>query len=295
MQIKTNQFKKEVKEHGNYNFPLLVSKERLSQYESGSFLWHWHPEIELTLITKGKMIYKVNNSTFSLQEGQALFGNSGTLHAGYMINSQDCEYYSITFEPKLIYGYDNSIVFIKYVKPIIQNISLPAIHFDLSENWHKNVISLIQEIIEIESNQKSTYELDIISKLDEYWKLLFLNTDKVPLGTPYDRNSYNRIRNIISYIEEHYDSDLSLEDIAKSIHVCRSECSKLFKRFMNIPLFEFITQYRIEKSVEYLINTNYSIMEIASLTGFNDSNYFSKVFKKQKGCSPSQYRHINCS
>ena len=294
MQIKTNQFQKEVKEHGNYNFPLLVSKERLSQYESGVFLWHWHPEIELTLITKGNMIYKINNSTFSLHEGQALFGNSSTLHTGYMIDSQDCEYMSITFEPKLIFGYDNSIVYIKYVKPIIQNLSLPAIHFDLSESWHNDIINIMWEIIEIEANQNNTYELDIISKLVQYWKLLFLNTDKVPLGTPYDKNAYNKIRNIISYIEEHYDSDLSLEDIAKSIHVCRSECSKLFKRFMNVPLFEFITQYRIEKSIEYLINTNYSIIEIASLTGFNDSNYFSKVFKKQKGCSPSQYRHINC-
>lgn len=294
MQIKTNQFQKEIKEHGNYNFPLLVSKERLSQYESGSFLWHWHPEIELTLITKGTMIYQINNNSFSLTEGQALFGNSSTLHTGYMINLQDCEYYSITFDPKLIYGYDNSIVFIKYVKPIIQNFSLPAFHFDLSEDWHDNIIKIIQEIIEIESEHSATYELDILSKLNEYWKLLFLNTDNIPLATTHDRNAYNRIRNIISYIEEHYDSELTLENISNSIHVCRSECSKLFKRFMNISLFEFITQYRIEKSTEYLLNTNYSIIEIAALTGFNDSNYFSKVFRKQKGCSPTQYRHNNC-
>ena len=95
MQIKTNEFQKEIKEHGNYYFPFLVSREKLSQYEHGSFLWHWHPEIEFTLVIKGKMLYKINNESFLICQGQALLGNSSTLHAGYMIENQDCEYYSI--------------------------------------------------------------------------------------------------------------------------------------------------------------------------------------------------------
>lgn len=293
LQIRTNQFQKEIKEHGNYNFPLLVSIEKLSKYESGSFLWHWHPEIELTLIEKGKMLYKVNTNSFFLHQGQALFGNSSTLHAGYMFQNQDCEYISITFDPKLIYGYDNSIVYTKYVKPIIQNFSLSAIPFDLSAEWHQDIIQIIKEIIQIESEKCMTYELDIISKLEKFWKLLFLNNDKSSIETPYDKKSYDRIRDIISYIEANYASSLTLEDISESIHICRSECSRLFKKYMQISLFDFVSQYRIEKSIQYLTSTNFSIIEIAGLVGFNDSNYYAKVFRKHKGCSPTQYRQSN--
>lgn len=53
MQIITDQLQKELKEHGNYQFPILVSEERLSRYESGAFLWHWHPEPEITLVQEG--------------------------------------------------------------------------------------------------------------------------------------------------------------------------------------------------------------------------------------------------
>ena len=76
MQIITNNAGKELKKHGDNAFPFLVSYERLSGYETGSFLWHWHPEIELTYVKKGEMLYKVNQNTFHLKEGQALFGNA---------------------------------------------------------------------------------------------------------------------------------------------------------------------------------------------------------------------------
>lgn len=56
MQIITNNAGKELKKHGDSAFPCLVSYERLSGYETGSFLWHWHPEIELTYIEKGEML-----------------------------------------------------------------------------------------------------------------------------------------------------------------------------------------------------------------------------------------------
>lgn len=296
MQIKTDEFQKEMKEHGNYCFPLLVSHEKLSQYESGGFLWHWHPEIELTLVTRGHMIYKVNSLSFLLCEGQALFGNSAALHSGYMSGSGDCEYISITFDPKLIFGYENSIIYMNYVKPIIQNLSFPACHFNLSEKWHEQILELIRDIILLHASKSPAYELDIVSRLNEFWKLLFLNTEHASCENFYDKRIYYRIREIISYIEKNYGSNMTLADIADSIHVSRSECSRMFRKYMNISLFEFITQYRIERSVEYLMNTNCSVTEIAALTGFNDSNYFAKVFKKQKGYSPTRQRGLQgCS
>ena len=72
------------------------------------FCGHWHPEIELTYIEKGEMLYKINQNTFHLKEGQAIFGNANALHAGYMYQDQDCQYIPITFDPKLIYGFSGS-------------------------------------------------------------------------------------------------------------------------------------------------------------------------------------------
>ena len=56
MQIITNQFQKELKKHGSDHFPFLVSYQRLSEYDSNSFLWHCHPEIEITYIKKARCI-----------------------------------------------------------------------------------------------------------------------------------------------------------------------------------------------------------------------------------------------
>ena len=82
MQILTNQFQKELKKHGSDSFPLLISHESLSAYESGAFLWHWHPEIEITLVQSGQMCYQVNEHTYHLKQGDLLFVNANVLHAG---------------------------------------------------------------------------------------------------------------------------------------------------------------------------------------------------------------------
>lgn len=73
MQIITNQFQKELKKHGSDHFPFLVSYQRLSEYDSNSFLWHCHPEIEITYIKKGSRHYRVNNRSFHLKEGDIVF------------------------------------------------------------------------------------------------------------------------------------------------------------------------------------------------------------------------------
>ena len=157
MQIITNNAGKELKKHGDNAFPFLVSYERLSGYETGSFLWHWHPEIELTYVKKGEMLYKVNQNTFHLKEGQALFGNANALHAGYMYQNQDCQYIPVTFDPKLIYGFSGSALFQKYTEPILRSFSLSAVPLDFSCDWHQDAVEdILLEMAELLADQETT-------------------------------------------------------------------------------------------------------------------------------------------
>lgn len=290
MQIKTNEKQKELKIHGSMQFPILISQERLHRYDSGSFLWHWHPEIELTFVQEGEMMYQINGNSFHLHKGEALFGNSSTLHEGHMFDQKDCIYTSITFDSKLLYGYEGSILYRKYVAPIEQDFFFSAIFFDSSKEWHKDIILLIKQMIELDKNQCNTYELDLLILLQQFWKLLFLHHQPDTAINKYDKRNYERIKIILSFIESNYRNKLTLDEIADQVHLCKEECSRIFKRYMKLSLFDFILEYRIEKSLHYLINTDISIGDIAINVGFNDSNYYSKVFCKVKGCSPTRYR-----
>lgn len=290
MQIITNESQKELKKHGSDQFPLLVSHERLSRYECGSFLWHWHPEIEITYIEKGRMLYKVNRQSFHLKEGDMLFGNANVLHAGFMEDTQDCQYIAITFAPKLIYGFHDSSICRKYVDPVILDLSLPALHLDFSQEWHQSFADIILEIIALDKSRQYLYELDITMLLQKLWKVLLTNKPQHTTDTTHDQTEYERIKAMVHFIEENYMNKITLNAISGHMHLCESECSRLFKRYMNLPLFTFIQNYRIERSLDYLADTTKSIADVAACVGFTDPNYYSKVFARQKGCSPNMYR-----
>lgn len=289
MQIITNQFQKELKQHGNEQFPFLVSYQKLSEYESGSFMWHWHPEIEITYVRKGTMCYKVNNLVYHLKEGDIVFNNSGALHSGTMENQEDCAYIPVTFDSRLIYGFFQSTVNSKYVDPVIQDSMLPAICIDQSEPWHKPFREYLLRIIDLDEKKPDFYELDITICLQSMWRLLLEHITYEPQASRENSLEYDRIKKILSYIEENYQNKITLNDIAGHIHLCESECTRLFKRHMNTTLFAFLQEYRIERSLEFL-QDDQPVSAVADKAGFSDPNYYSKVFAKIKGCSPREYR-----
>ena len=290
MQIITNQFQKELKQHGNEQFPFLVSYQKLSEYESGSFMWHWHPEIEITYVQKGTMCYKVNHMVYHLKEGDIVFNNSGALHSGTMENQKDCAYIPVTFDSRLIYGFFQSTVNSKYVDPVIQDSMLPAICIDQSEPWHKPFREYLLRIIDLDAKKPDFYELDITICLQSMWRLLLEHITYEPQASRENSLEYDRIKKILSYIEENYQNKITLNDIAGHIHLCESECTRLFKRHMNTTLFAFLQEYRIERSLEFL-QADQPVSAVADKAGFSDPNYYSKVFAKIKGCSPREYRN----
>ena len=98
------------------------------------------------------------------------------------------------------------------------------------------------------------------------------------------------VRNVINYIQQHLNSPLSLDILAKQIDRNPKYLSTTFKQEVGIGINEFINSERIHQSLPLLRNTDYAISHIAMLVGFNDANYFTKVFTKEMGCTPTQYR-----
>lgn len=99
------------------------------------------------------------------------------------------------------------------------------------------------------------------------------------------------IRDIIKYIDQHYTSELSLQEIASRFFVSREYISRKFKQEFGVNFSDYLSKYRIEKAKLLMLNPNLKISQIAEMVGIHDVKYFSKVFKKQEGVSPREYRH----
>ena len=99
------------------------------------------------------------------------------------------------------------------------------------------------------------------------------------------------ISKVAAFIQENLDKDISLEQMADYVNISSFYLSKLFKEEKGISFITYLTDCRLEKAQELLQQKDYSIKEITAMTGYNDQNYFSRLFKNKFGISPSEYRN----
>ena len=291
MQINISKNQKEQKEHGNFAFPVNVSLEKIESYEQGSFLWHWHPEVELTWIMSGAIEYHVNENTYHLKAGDILFGNSGTLHAGYMEDNQECTYLSITFHPRFLYGYENSILQLKYVDFITSNSIWSSLLITEEQESYTYILELVKNIYKISKKCNEDYELQIHIMLLQIWQKLYQHFSSLPENEKNSPQYLDRLRTIISYIEEHYNQEITLEEIASTVNICKSECCRFFKKHMGITIFDYILLLRIQKSLP-LLRDGENITKVAGMVGFSSPSYYSSIFKKYMKCTPREYKKL---
>lgn len=291
MQLHLNNTRKELKSHGSWSFPFHTSHEILSSYERGSFSWHWHPEVELTLFLSGEMEYQVNDRIYHMKAGDGLFCNANALHTGRMIHGHDCHYFSITFLPRLISGFEDSLIYTRFLEPVLTSARLSSVSFSAAVSWEEEELRFLKQILLLSRHPSPVYEMEIQRTLSSFWQLLFLNqsTALQPAARETIRDT-ERLRTILEYLHTHYQEKITLETLARQVSISRSECCRFFRNHMKLSLFDYLLEYRVEKSLPLLRETDLSITQIAGQTGFGSSAYYAKVFKNEMGISPSQYR-----
>lgn len=289
MQITINSQKKELKSHGNFSFPVHISQEKLSAYDGGSFHWHWHPEIELTIIQKGQIEYFVNDRSYILTEGHGLFANSNCLHYGRMIQDNDCEYLSVTFHPRFLYGYESSLIQTKYMDFIISNPQCSSLKLTKQDPGQQKILECLQQIQELSLHPDDTYELQLHLLLTKIWLILYRYFSSQPLTEAKNEDHLPRLKEILSFIHQNYSNPITLEDVADHVNICKSECCRFFKKHMKTTLFDYLLFYRIQQSLP-LLRKEYNITKTAEMVGFSNPCYYGKIFKRYMNESPSSYR-----
>ncbi|MGZ9584948.1 phosphoenolpyruvate hydrolase family protein [Paenibacillus marinisediminis] len=101
---------------------------------------------------------------------------------------------------------------------------------------------------------------------------------------------YDYVEFVKEYVAQNYMNEISFIDLAKVAHVSRSYLSSLFTKSVGCSFQKYIVQYRIDKAAEILDRENIQLSELAPLVGYQDYAQFSKMFKKYKGCTPTQYK-----
>ncbi len=110
------------------------------------------------------------------------------------------------------------------------------------------------------------------------------------IATRREEQSESVISKAKAYIDQNFSKELSLDDVSRIVNISPYYFSKLFKEESGENFIEYLTKVRIAYAKELLKNPSLSIKEICMMSGYSDPNYFSRIFKKQEGITPSEYR-----
>ncbi|TBL70726.1 response regulator [Paenibacillus thalictri] len=110
------------------------------------------------------------------------------------------------------------------------------------------------------------------------------------IHTKRDNHSGLVVEQVKQYVGKHFHSDLTINDIAAHIYLTSTYVCLLFKQETGETINEYVTKVRMEKAIGMLADLKYKLYDISSAVGYSDSSYFSKIFKKHTGLTPSEFR-----
>jgi len=282
--------KRETKAHGSVFFPAACYSVDFSDV---SVPWHWHSELELIMVEKGRSKLYVGARQFLLEEGDGAFVNADILHTASAANEkQGALIHSIVFHPRLIGGIEDSIYWEKYLHPLINNVEFSVQLLSRNTDWQKDILDRIRRAwIEIAAD-KHGYEFRVRNELSEILLQLsdYQQKEFITIPQRIHRNE-QRMKQMLKYIQDHYFEAILLEDIAEAAAVSKSECLRCFREIVGITPLRYVNQYRLLVAAQNLAEKDCQISEIGDGCGFTEMGYFAAQFKKKYGMTPTEYRN----
>lgn len=242
---------------------------------------HWHNNLEFVLVLCGEIDGKINNKNIKVHSGEIFFVNSGDLHETQANDKNSIE--AVT----LLLSYD-------LLKKYYPDIDSYYFDFEGKELVEHKIKKLILSCAEIYREKEDFYELEISIILMKICKVLFEECRKKREERSiyfHEEKIEVNIKKAITYMEENYDLDLCLKDIASVIGMAPTYFARFFKKHTNETFYCYLNKIRLYYAYKELINTDSSITDIALNNGFPSVKSFIETFKKYYKTTPAKYRN----
>lgn len=264
----------------------LEEDSRSSMAES-----HIHDYYEIYYLASGKRRYFINHTLYDIDCGDIILVNKGDIHRTQVVESgQRYTRYLIHFSQELI----DKVSPIIPADELLKCFETKKIHI-AAQSMH-NFNSLLRKLeTECKSDDEYNKQLTLIHFME---LMIDINKSSLQKNLRFtdDLTEYeDRIQTVCRYICNYYNRQINLDEIAKIAFMSPTYFSKKFKKVTGFGFNEYLNSVRVKMAINMLLETRYSITEIAMYCGYQDSNYFGDVFKKITGMSPSAYRkqHLN--
>ncbi|MFD2214935.1 helix-turn-helix domain-containing protein [Metabacillus endolithicus] len=277
--------------HGDSLFPLRVY---MVDYLDGQVIinMHWHPELEFIYVEEGQINLQIGTRKHRLSAGSACLIPSEQLHGAYPCNDQPFKIHAIVFHINLIRSFGYDLIESNFIQ-FIKNFSLfHSLIIKPNTTDEKNMLKSIVNIIEAYSTKEASYELKIKGYLfllfaDILRKQAWIHNEEV---TEKDLTKTELLKKVLQYIDQNYKQKLTVMDLASQVQMSEGHFSRFFKSLVRMTPMEYINTIRISKACTLLQKSDRKILDIAMDVGFQNHSYFIRLFKKQKGCTPGEYK-----
>lgn len=282
------ELKSDRSENVPYNFPefpVCIRRAVLSNYPNYTAVSHWHDDVEFIAVVSGEMQYNINGETVRLAAGDGIFVNSGQLHYGSSKEHKECRFICVLLHPKLLClteGVEQS-----YVTPVIDNGGYPYQLLRRESAWECTILEAVVQMYE--ALVQPAPQLMIQSLFCRVWGILYEHAPKRRDESGQGRQLFV-LREMVGFIQMNYREKISLADIAAAGNMCKSKCGTLFRRYTGKTPIQYLTDYRLKKSIDLMNTSELSIAEVGYEVGFSGASYFSETFRRQFGYSPREYR-----
>lgn len=272
------------------SFPYLVLdviNDNAYPRNPGFQVMHWHEDLQFIYVIDGEITVKTLDAEINLHRGEGAFINKEVVH--YVGKRLKCHYNSFLFPDYFLAFYGGSPAR-SFVERITENKDITILHFVPDGGKNSAVLELLRGLSTLEQQKTEFYVYDVLVMLTSLW-LALCKSIEMPERTE-ETATAQRMRKMLCYMAEHLAEDISLENLAASANVSKSECARCFKESLHTTPYNYLIELRLANAAELLESTDIPIGEIAARVGFNQLSHFGKMFREKTGCSPREYRML---
>lgn len=291
MENTQNDYINSINLNADSDFPYLVLdviNDQSYPRNPGFQVMHWHEDLQFIYVLDGEIEIKTLDTSVQVNKGSGIFINKNVIHL--VKKAFSCHYNSFIFPDYFLKFYFGSPG-ATFVERIVGKDELPICCFPKEMNWCKSILSALSRLAYLENRKTEFYAYEVLCLLSALWLEVCRNI-QVPNGNT-DTVIGIRMQKFLQYISEHYGEDISLDRLAGSANVSKSECLRCFRASMQTTPYKYLTEYRLSKAAELLKNSDEPIGNIADSVGFRQVSHFGKCFKEKTGFSPRDYRKKN--